>query len=78
MPTGNLKEIRTEALRSLIDETEAVLSDLHAELDSREEADQHREIDRLDEHMKSAELNLTSIRDFIVEALNELRSGKRS
>lgn len=74
MPSTNLKEIRTEKLRKLVDETEAALADLHAELDRREEADQHREIDRLDEHMKSAELSLTSIRDFFAEMLKELKS----
>lgn len=78
MPTGNLKQVRTENLRTLVDQTEATLAELHAELDRREEADQHREIDRLDEHMKSAELSLTSIRDFFTEVLSELRGSKSS
>ncbi|MEL6998377.1 MAG: hypothetical protein AAFP68_08945 [Pseudomonadota bacterium] len=75
MPTGDLKDVRTENLRKLVDETEATLAELHTELDRREEAEQHREIDRLDQHMKSAELSLTSIRDFFDEILNELRGN---
>ncbi|SEA98367.1 hypothetical protein [Rubrimonas cliftonensis] len=69
----NVKEMRTETLRKLVDETEATLEELSAELERREEAEQHQEIDRLDEHFRNAELSLTAIRDFIAQALSDLR-----
>lgn len=71
---ADLKTIGTERLRALIDESEATLKELHDELERREEGGQHAEIERLDEHMKNAELSLTSIRDFIADVLRDMRS----
>ncbi len=75
---ANLKSIKTENLRALIDETESTLEELHAELDRREEAAQHTEIDKLDEHMRHAEVSLTSIRDFIAQMLREMRTTEKT
>lgn len=73
----NLKTIATDSLRNLIDETEGTLADLKTELERREEQAQHREIANLDNHMKSAELSLKSIRDFIAYLLDDMRSEKK-
>lgn len=74
---ADLKSIRTENLRALVDETEQTLEVLRDELERREEQDQHGEIEKLDVHMKNAELSLQSIRDFISKMLDEMRTGKK-
>lgn len=70
---NQLKHIPEEKLRRLIDETETTLGELRSEIDRRDEAAQHREIDRLEEHMKNAELSLETIRDFFRHLVEEMR-----
>jgi len=74
---ANLKTITNENLQALITETEAALGDLKSELERRREVAQEREIANLDNHMKSAELSLKSIRDFIAYLLDDMRSDRR-
>ncbi|MEO0819425.1 MAG: hypothetical protein AAF074_03270 [Pseudomonadota bacterium] len=71
----DLTTIKTQNLRALVEETEERLEELRGELERREEAQQHSEIDRLDEHMKNAELSIASIRDFISKMLEEMRGN---
>lgn len=66
----SLKVLTTERLRTLIEETEAELRALNAELERRNEQAQHHEVDRLDQHFKEAELSLETIRDFIRSILS--------
>lgn len=70
---NQLKHIPEEKLRRLIDETETTLGELRSEIDRRDEAAQHREIDKLEEHMKNAELSLETIRDFFRHLVEEMR-----
>ncbi|MEZ5936471.1 MAG: hypothetical protein R3F54_32160 [Alphaproteobacteria bacterium] len=74
---ANLTTLTNDNLRALIDETESTLKELRAELERREELAQEREIANLENHMKSAELSLKSIRDFIAYLLDDIRSEKR-
>ncbi|MGF1474769.1 MAG: hypothetical protein ACFB6S_04310 [Geminicoccaceae bacterium] len=71
-----VKSLSTDHLRSLIDQTEGTLSELKGELDRRDELAQHQEIDKLETHMKNAELSLQTIRDFLAYLLEGRRSGK--
>lgn len=72
--TENLKTTSTAALSRLVDDTEATLGQLKAELKRREEAAQHREIDRLDEHLADAHVSLSKIKEFFDYVLKELKS----
>lgn len=74
---ANLKTLTNASLHALIDETESTLRDLRAELERREEAAQDREIANLDNHMKSAELSLKTIREFIAYLVEDLKSHKK-
>jgi hypothetical protein len=71
-----LKMSSTAALTKLMEETEATLSSLRAELKLREESAQHREIDRLEEHMANAQVSLKSIKEFFELVLKEIRGNK--
>lgn len=73
----SINHTSTRRLRRLADETERTLQDLREELRRREERAQHCEIDKIDEHMANAELNLSAIREFFVLVLNEWRKGSR-
>jgi len=72
-----IKSMTEESLRKLVDETEATLASLKAELERRDEAAQEREIANLDNHMKSAELSLKSIRDFLAYIKEEISGGHK-
>ncbi|MEO1687185.1 MAG: hypothetical protein AAFU61_04695 [Pseudomonadota bacterium] len=65
--------ISRDKLQSLIDETESSLAELKEEMERREDADQHREIDRLEEHLASAENGLRSVRDFFRMLVEDFR-----
>lgn len=75
---NDLSYVPQEKLRRLIAETEDTLAELKSEMDRRDEAAQHREIDRLDEHMKNAELSLATIRDFFRYLVGEVRGRDQS
>ncbi|WP_298943177.1 hypothetical protein [uncultured Psychromonas sp.] len=62
---SNLQVLTTERLNKLIDETQQTLIELKDEVVRREHLKQEHEISDLDHHMMSAELNLTSIKNFI-------------
>jgi hypothetical protein len=69
--------LTTERLRKLVAETEATLAELKDELERRETLNQTQEIAHLENHMKSAELSLTTIRDFISFLVNDMRNEKK-
>jgi hypothetical protein len=75
--TDPLKSLTKDNLKVLIAETEGALAELKGELERREHLTQEREIHNLDSHMKSAELSLKSIRDFIAYLLDDLKSDKK-
>jgi len=62
---NNLNVLTSDRLSKLIDETQATLNELKAEVERRQKVQQEHEILNLENHMKSAELSLTSIRNFI-------------
>ena len=60
-----LKVLTNERLNKLIEETQETLNELKEEVGRRQQVQQEHEIMHLDNHMKSAELSLTTIRNFI-------------
>jgi hypothetical protein len=73
---NNLNILTTDRLRKLIRETEETLVELKTELERREELNQNQEIEHLERHMKSAELSLTTIRNFLNFLMDDMRSTK--
>ncbi len=67
---SDIQMMTTQRLRALIAETETALSELKVELERREKVAQEHEIERLEDHMKNAELSLQSIKNFINYLLN--------
>ena len=61
----NLKTLTSERLNQLIVQTQSALDELQEEVSRRESNDQEHQIENLESHMMSAELSLTSIRNFI-------------
>ncbi len=72
----NLTTVTTESLHGLIKDTEEALQELKKELQRREEMAQHRELENIDSHIRSAELSIKSLRDFVAYLLADLRSDK--
>ncbi len=70
---SNFQGLTTERLNKLINETQQTLDELRHEVGRREQVQKQNEILDLDSHMKSAELSLTTIRNFI----NYLVEGSR-
>lgn len=68
---SDLQILTTQRLNKLIDETQQTLNDLKEEVKRRDAVQQETEILNLDSHMKSAELSLTSIKNFINYLLDE-------
>ena len=60
-----IKVLTNARLNKLIEETQETLNELKEEVGRREKVQQEHEIMHLDNHMKSAELSLTTIRNFI-------------
>lgn len=73
---SDLKVLTTRDLQDLIQETEGTLSELKAELERREESAQEREIANLENHFKSAELSLKTIREFLAFLLDDVKRNK--
>lgn len=72
----HLQTLTTKRLRALMTETETTLTDFKKELDRREELAQEVEIANLENHMRSAELNLRSIRDFLTFLSSDINKNK--
>lgn len=75
MKTG-LKLLSFDDLENLTRETEQALAELRSELERRREAQQHSEIENLEEHFADAEHKFAGVREFIEVILKELR-GER-
>lgn len=73
METPPLKAMSTENLKKLVGETEETLAEIKEEITRREQAQQHREIDNIDVHMRNAELSLETIRNFFRFLRDEMR-----
>lgn len=73
---SDLKVLTNERLHKLIDETHQTLAELKEEVTRREHLRQEHEISDLDHHMKSAELNIVGIKNFIAYLLEEARKSK--
>ncbi|SDE28771.1 hypothetical protein SAMN05421538_105157 [Paracoccus isoporae] len=72
------RNLTREKLAHLIGETEQTLSELKQEMERRDEAAQHRELDRLEEHLDHAENGLRTVRDFFRLLTAELRKSGQS
>ena len=77
MSSTDLRVLTTDNLRELVAQTRTTLSELEEELERRDELRQHHEIANLDTHMRSAELSLTTIRNFIAYLAEDLKSRRR-
>jgi len=66
-----IKVLTNERLNKLIEETQETLNELKEEVGRRQQVQQEHEIMHLDSHMKSAELSLTTIRNFISYLLED-------
>ena len=61
----NIHVLTNDRLHALISETEDTLIELKTELERREQVQQEHAVAHLENHMKSAELSLKTIRDFL-------------
>lgn len=73
----SLKTLSTDNLHGLIEEAEGTLKELKQELQRREEMAQHRELANFENHIRSAELSIKSLRDFVTYLLADLRADKK-
>lgn len=62
-----------EDIETLVAKTETALKALMDELKRRQDDEQHRNIDYLDEHLENADTSFKSLRRFIAMAMNELK-----
>lgn len=67
--------LTTDRLQKLVLDTEETLAELKLEIERRETLSQNQEIAHLENHMKSAELSLTTIRGFIAFLVDDMRSN---
>lgn len=72
-----LKTLTRENLDKLVQETELTLGELKSELERRDQTSQEREVANLDQHMKSAEISLKTIRDFLAYLKDEFQQTRR-
>ncbi len=68
-----IHKLTREKLAHLVAETEETLSQLKVEMERRVEETQHHEIDKLEQHLNSAESGLRSVRDFFRMLADEFR-----
>lgn len=68
---SDLAVLTTERLNKLIRETQLSLIELKEEVERRDHLKQEHEIDDLDHHMMSAELNLTGLKNFIAYLIEQ-------
>ncbi len=76
--TTEVRSMSTEDLVQMIDETEHSLLELKMELRRRRQAQQHAEIERLDEHLANAKITLGGLKLFFQTVLDELRGGSKT
>jgi len=74
---NNFNILTTDRLRKLIGETEGTLIELKIELERREQLNQDQEIENLERHMKSAELSLTTIQNFLNFLMDDMHNTKK-
>lgn len=72
----NLQVLTNERLNKLIDATQATLYELKDEVKRRELEQQEHVVMDLDNHMKSAELSLNTIKNFVSYLLEESKKKK--
>ncbi|GAA0412708.1 hypothetical protein GCM10009133_21340 [Cocleimonas flava] len=72
----NIHILTNDRLRALVVETEETLDELKLELDRREQVQQEHEVAHLENHMKSAELSLKTIRDFLSFLSQDFKNKK--
>ncbi|MEB8433204.1 hypothetical protein OO007_13275 [Cocleimonas sp. KMM 6892] len=72
----NIHILTNDRLRALVVETEKTLDELKLELDRREQVQQEHEVAHLENHMKSAELSLKTIRDFLSFLSQDFKNKK--
>lgn len=62
---NTIQTLTNDRLQKLIDETQNTLNELKQEVTRRKALEQEHQIMDLENHMKSAELSLTTIKNFI-------------
>ena len=67
----DIENLSRKKLKKLIKDTQETLHELTDELERRELANQNKEIDNLDNHIESVELNLSRIKELFTNLLKE-------
>jgi len=67
----DIENLSRKKLKKLIKDTQETLHELTDELERRELANQNKEIDNLDNHIESVELNLSRIKELFTTLLKE-------
>ena len=67
----DIESLSRKKLKKLIKDTQETLHELTDELERRELANQNKEIDNLDNHIESVELNLSRIKELFTTLLKE-------
>lgn len=74
--TDDLDAMSTEQLHEVLDEAEAQLREIRAELERREAEAQHAAIDRLAFPATRTAVDWTAVRAFFRQVLDDVRGGK--
>lgn len=74
---NDLSRMSKDDLRKILDEAEGHIGEIRAELERREQHDQHEAIDALEIHLDRAKVNWTEVKAFFQQVLAELRGGSK-
>lgn len=71
--SDDYKDAQTAELKRLLQETEDLAVELHAELQRRQEQEQHLQIDHLEDHLSDAVGKWSDLKRFFQLVLTELK-----
>lgn len=74
---SELSRMSKGELQSILDEAEEHIAEIRAELERRQEAEQHESIDGLEFSVKRTAVDWTQVKTFFQQVLAELRSTTR-
>ncbi|WP_274427271.1 hypothetical protein [Chelativorans sp. YIM 93263] len=74
---NDLSRLSKEDLKRVLDETEGHIGEIRAELERREQSDQHEAVDSLELHLEQAQVNWTEVKAFFQQVLAELRGKSK-
>ncbi|MDZ5696770.1 MULTISPECIES: hypothetical protein [Phyllobacteriaceae] len=74
---NDLSRLSKEDLKGILDETEEHIGEIRAELERREQRDQHEAIDSLELYLEQGQINWTEVKAFFQQVLTELRGKSK-